>query len=279
MIHRLFTMFLLGIAPWLSWADPVPFNLQGIWASPNCEQSAETMALFNGFYLWIGEETTFLAGIEAVDQPKGGWVRLKESDGYPVFLQLTPEGNLKETYAPDNAPADALPADGWEQTTFAPCDGRLPRAEVLLHGEPLAVLKVVDSVYGTCQSNRQMCATTLFAGADVSGDGKLSTAELSRLVRVATYIAAVSGNDVIQNNELAGAITATIPIAPVLSSAVVHSFDYDNDGVLSLKEMAQDRGTLFAEIEPNVGGQLGTRLNQMKEAIKPLGRMLEGFGR
>lgn len=279
MIRRLLAVALLSATSCLSWADPVPANMQGIWASPNCEQPAQTMALFNGFYLWIGEETTFLSGIQEVDRPKDGWVRLREPDGYPVFLQVTPEGNLKETYAPDNAPADALPTQDWDQTTYASCNGRLPRSLVLLHGEPLAVLKVVDSVYGKCQADRQVCAATLFAGADVSNDGKISTAELARLVRVATYLAAVSGDDVIDNTELAGAITATIPIAPVLSSAVVHSFDYDNDGVLSLQEMTQDRGTLFAEIEPNAGGQLGSRLNQMKEAIKPLGRMLEGFGR
>lgn len=279
MVRRILATSLLSAASCLAWANPVPANLQGIWASPNCEQPAETMALFNGFYLWIGEENTFLAGVQQADQPKDGWIRLKESDGYPVFLQVTPEGTLKEAYAPDNAPPDALPAEDWEQTTFASCAGNLPRSQVLLHGEPLAVLKVVDSVYGKCQSDRQVCAATLFAGADVSNDGKLSTAELARLVRVATYLAAVSSDEVIDNGELAGAITATIPIAPVLSSAVVHSFDYDNDGVLSLREMTQDRGTLFAEIEPDAGDQLGTRLNQMKEAIKPLGRMLEGFGR
>lgn len=260
-------------------AQNVPDSLRGIWASPNCEAPTETLAIFKGFYLWIGEQETVLTGVSSSSSTQDGWTKLIESGGYPNYVQITADGKLREAYRPDSASENASPDANWSTQDYLSCANRLPRANVLLHGEPMAMLKAIDNVYGTCETDRQGCATTLFAAVDVSGDGKLSTAELARLIRIGTYLAAVSSDDSLENTELAGTITATIGLAPVIASAVIHSFDYNNDGAVSLVELSQDRGTLIDGIQADSGSQLGMRLQQMKEAIKPLGQLLEGMGR
>lgn len=279
MLRKLALLCALLLPAQFLWAQNVPDSLRGIWASPNCEAPTQTLAIFKGFYLWIGEQETVLTGLSSSSTTQDGWTKLIESGGYPNYVQITADGKLREAYRPDNAPENASPDANWSTQDYLSCANRLPRANVLLHGEPMAMLKAIDNVYGTCETDRQGCATTLFAAVDVSGDGKLSTAELARLIRIGTYLAAVSSDDSLENTELAGTITATIGLAPILASAVIHSFDYNNDGGVSLIELSQDRGTLIDGIQADSGSQLGQRLQQMKEAIKPLGQLLEGMGR
>ena len=278
-IKRLLLASVLSLATSVAFADAVAPELHGIWASPNCQKPVETLAIFNGSYLWMGEDSTILAGVTASQTPDNGWHRLLESDGYITFFQLTPEKKLREAYRPDDAAESATPSENWETNDFQNCEGQLPASNTFLHGEPLAILRVVDSVYDRCSKDRGGCAATLFAGIDVSGNGKLSTAELARLLRVGTYLAAITSDETIKNDELAAAIAASIPLAPVIASALVHSFDYDADGSLSMIEISQDRGSLIDTLEPDAGDRLGKQLSDVKRAIKPLGKLLEGVNR
>lgn len=269
---------LLALLPAATLAESVPERLTGIWATPNCSSPQDTLAVYKGFYLWMGEQETALTGLTMPDKQPEGWTRLEESDGYPNFFTVLPDGRLREAFLPDNADLASAPADDWQTTDYESCNNTLPPSQVLLHGEPVAMLQVVSNAQSICQTDRQACASALFTGIDVSGDGNLSTAEIARLFRVAAYVAAVSEETPASNDELAGVFAAGLPIGPLMASAIINSFDYDDNGVVSLAELSQDRGTLIDQLEPNTGDELNSRLNQMKEALKPLGRLLENFG-
>ncbi len=211
-------------------------------------------------------------------EPPDDFIRLEESDGYPNFFQVMPDGRLREAFLPDGAEFSATPEADWASTDYARCGNALPRDKVMLHGEALAVLSVVNEAQSVCSTNQPACATTVFNGVDVTGDGNLSIAEIARLFRVAGYLAAVSEENGASNDDLAAVLATSLPVAPLMASAIVNSFDYDDNGTVSLAELSQDRISAMQGIDPKSGDELGSKLDRMKETLKPLGRILENFG-
>ncbi len=270
---------LLALAPTLCLAQEIPDALIGVWATPTCAAPADTLVIYKNFYLWLGEEETALTGLTASAAQPDGWTRLQESDGYPNFFQIQPDGRLREAFLPESADKAAAPSQDWQTADYESCANALPPGKVLLHGEPVALLRVISNAQGLCETDRQACANQLFAGIDVSGDGNLSVAEIARLFRVAGYVAAVGQDTAANNDDLAGLLAAGLPLGPLLASAIVNSFDYNNDSVVSLAELSQDRGTLIEPFEPKTSSALNSRLNQMREALKPLGQLLDHFGK
>ena len=264
MKHKL-AACLLSMLPTIGLTQDIPKNLEGVWATPSCTAATDTLVIYNSFYLWIGEQETALTGFALAPSQPEEWVILEESDGYPNFFKLLPDGKLRESFLPDNAEFDSMPNQDWQATDYEPCGNAMPRNNALLHGEPAAVLQAVSDVQTLCETDRQACANQLFASFDVSGDGKLSTAEVARLLRVAGYVAAVSEATPAENNELAGVLAAGLPLGPLMASAIINSFDYNDDGGVSLEELSQDRGALIDQIEPNTGDELNSRLDRMKE--------------
>jgi len=251
----------------------------GVWATPNCTTAEDTLVFFNGFYLWLGKDDATLSGIELAQTQPEELTRLEESDGYPNFFQVLPDGRLREVFLPEDAELAATPEATWDSVDYENCGGTLPRDKVMLHGEAMAALTVASLAQATCKQDQVACATVLFAGIDVTGDGNLSTAELARLFRVAGYLAAVSEDDGATNEDLAAVLATSLPVAPLMASAIVHSFDYDDNGVLSLAEISQDRASAIEGFEPNASNEMSSQVDRMKDALKPLGRLLENFSR
>lgn len=269
---------LIATLPAFALAEDTPEELIGIWAAPNCSSATDTLVFFNGFYLWLGEEETTLSGLKLASEQPENFTRLEESDGYPNFFAVLPDGRLREAFLPDDAEYSVTPEADWASTDYERCGNALPRDKVMLHGEALAVLSVLNDAQSVCSTNQPACATTLFNGLDVSGDGNLSIAEIARLFRVAGYLAAVSEENGASNDDLAAVLATSLPVAPLMASAIVNSFDYDDNGTVSLTELSQDRNSAIQGLEPNTGEQLGSKLDRMKETLKPLGRILENFG-
>jgi len=98
---------LIATLPAFALAEDTPEEFIGIWATPNCSSATDTLVFFNGFYLWLGEEETTLSGLslagEAAGEPSDDFTRLEESDGYPNFFQVLPDGRLREAFLPDGA--------------------------------------------------------------------------------------------------------------------------------------------------------------------------------
>ena len=281
---------LIATLPAFALAEDTPEELIGIWATPDCDSATDTLVFFNGFYLWLGEEETTLSGLslageldneagaQSTGEPSDEFTRLEESDGYPNFFQVLPDGRLREAFLPDDAEFSATPEADWASADYARCGNALPRDKVMLHGEALAVLSVVNDAQSVCSTNQPACATTLFDGVDVTGDGNLSIAEIARLFRVAGYVAAVSEENGASNDDLAAVLATSLAVAPLMASAIVNSFDYNDSGTVSLTELSQDRSSAMQGIDPKSGDKLGSGLDRMKETLKPLGRILESFG-
>lgn len=270
-------LLLLGLAVNASanTAD-VPAPFRGTWAYPTCEAPQETVLVFHRSYLWIGSQGTELRGISLASRQPGDWTRVEDSNGTPYFFRQSNPNELQETFLPRGAPKSAVPSDRWGQVTYQSCQGVLPRSLVLLHGEAVAMLRLIETVSPWCASDRNRCVKALFDGVDVSGDGTLSRAEIARLVRIGTYLAAVSSEEPPDDPQLTSALLAALPVGPLIATAMVNSFDYDNNGTISMQELSQDRVGAMGQLQPG-DVTLGQHLDRAKRSLKPLEDLFRGL--
>ena len=93
----------------------------------------------------------------------------------------------------------------------------------------------------TNEDNPQVCITETFNFLDVSADGELSVAELTRAARILIYFTFIDKR-VEDDREIGFATyTTTSLFFPALSKILIGNYDYDNSNTLSLKEIYTDR--------------------------------------
>jgi TPR repeat protein len=82
----------------------------------------------------------------------------------------------------------------------------------------------------------------IWAYLDITGDGRLSLAEISRFQRNIVKFVAVeeAGENVIETAEIVAINLVSIIFLPITASSILHSFDYNNDGLLSKNEVFGD---------------------------------------
>lgn len=212
-------------------------------------------------------------------------------------LMLRAAGDAIELAAPNPKLLDSeLPGAGTPVAQFRRCTS-VGGPATTLHGEGLVFAAAVDALEAACGGDAGTsdgCIAALMAHADVSRDGKLSNAELARLVRGAVWFVLASEGASLE------ILTAGVGIAAAAGLAVgyvvVASYDYDGDGRLSPAEMIQDRGpwpggapppaaslagrTLPGLTGPALGGGLGGgqpgMLRDLMEGLRPY---LDGLAR
>ena len=249
---------LLATAIALSSNEAVAENsLVGLWGFGSCDDHtnieyqgyASAVYFSDGVVNIIAQQITPLDGTEwylVRTDPLDPAPSLMRRDGaalvhaWPVGEPDTREGieKLNKDLAsgalnPDQTP-DAFDIDRGRQ-----CAG-VPFPQSLLVGEALNVLMEFDQAANSCRTALESCPRVLFDVADVTGNGELSIAEMSRIVRSSFAIGAAS-----QENPLPEAIAATTAssaaLAPLASAAVLHSFDYDRSGEVSFDELLSER--------------------------------------
>ena len=120
------------------------------------------------------------------------------------------------------------------------------RGEILLqdfvYGNDIRKLEeLINSVKNLCKGNIKCSFDKVWAYLDISKDGRLSLAEIARLQRNIVKFAAVDQDkNAIKTEEIAAINLASIIFLPITASSVLHSFDYNNDGFLSKKEVLGD---------------------------------------
>ncbi len=124
----------------------------------------------------------------------------------------------------------------------------MPAALSLMFAESVAAFRDIREIEQRCatgKSGAARCVALAFDLIDVSGDGRFSKAELSRAVRAASLFV---GHRVVAERErdpwvslesLSVAWVSASLIGPFLATNLIASFD--GDGLLSLKELMQDR--------------------------------------
>lgn len=166
------------------------------------------------------------------------------------------------------------------------CD-RLPEEYYAIFGEAIAFFQGFDAIRRRCdRSSGGACANAIFAFLDVSGDSRLSRAEIARALRAAAFFVGYEAI-VAQRKEsepdaglwdtyrvsvggIYGASALASLLGPFFTDNLVQSYDFDADGVLSLAEILQDRE---ADSLVGAGGVVGSAAIQT--ALQGVFRLLQ----
>ena len=97
------------------------------------------------------------------------------------------------------------------------------------------------SVETLCKRNIKCAFIKVWAYLDITKDGHLSLAEIARFQRNIVKFAAVhKDQNGLKTEDIAAINLASIIFLPITASSVLHSFDYNNDGLLSKSEVLDD---------------------------------------
>jgi len=189
-----------------------------------------------------------------------------------LLFRAAPEG--LETIEPDpKTRDDRLPGDARPET-WRRCPAP-PPAIAALHGEGVAFLAALEHLEAACGAGTPgACAEALIRQGDVSGDGKLSPAELARLVRGAAWVLAVQEGGT--QDVLAAAVGGGALGGILAARLLVESLDYDGDGRLSLEEVLQDRAGGFAGAPGTESGR-PLRMEGLTDGAGMLRGLVEGL--
>jgi hypothetical protein len=152
----------------------------------------------------------------------------------------------------------------------------LPASSSLLHGEAATLLLAMPAVQAACERSTAMCANELIAVGDMAGTGGLNEADLSRLIRIATYLGTAEGYA--DGDQILGGQAISLGLAPIIADLMLRSFDYDADQQLSLEEITADRSLLSAgslNVADSSGDQLKESLAEGIQRLESLLRMLQ----
>ena len=231
-------------------------ELVGLWSVGDCED--QTSLDYQGYTVAVyHDENRFqVLPLEVLKTGIEDWylIRTDDTDPFPSVAHVE-DGDLvhawlkDELSAEDRSVAHASLLDGslnpvsmpdeFDIDRLIPCAG-LPLSASILFGEQFAVLRGIDEALWSCRRDASTCADRFFQVADLSGDAELSVAELSRVFRSSVALGAAMESS--NSNELtAGATAFGFAIAPIVSAAVLHSFDYDNSGTVSFQELLSER--------------------------------------
>ncbi|MFH5923209.1 hypothetical protein [Roseomonas xinghualingensis] len=230
-------------------AVSIPENLRGAWFEGECAAPTALLALSARAAARIPAEGTgrLLRFTESHNQ--SGWIVATARGAEAPRLMLRSAGGALETAEPANKTRDdRLPGDA-PVTTWRRCPAT--PMTFAAQGEGIAFLGVVEVLEAACGptgGSVPACAAALVRVGDVSGDNLISPAELARLFRGAAWLLSLNAG---ASPEISGLTNSAGVVTGVLAARLtVESLDYDGDGRLSARELAQDRGTLATGGDP-----------------------------
>ena len=116
------------------------------------------------------------------------------------------------------------------------------------------------SVETLCKRNIKCAFDKVWAYLDITKDGYLSLSEIARFQRNIVKFAAVQQDqNGLKTEDIAAINLASIIFLPITASSILHSFDYNNDGLLSKNEVLDD--TEFSKLVGVNVDTLATGLN------------------
>ncbi len=277
---------LLAAAPAAAQQAALPEPLQGLWVSGECAApEAMLFATHRGWAMLPTGGTQRLWRITRTGTVGDGFTLAvgDDEEHTRLLLRATPTGlDVRE---PSEKLADAeLPGDA-RATAFRRCSA-IPAALALLHGEGLSFLGALDGIEAACaHGDTAACIDAVWSWADVSGDGTLTAAEVSRLARGVAYAVMLSQGT--ETEELAAALGAGALGGVAVGWALIASFDYDGSASLSKAEVMQDRfpppglagAVAAAPSLPGPGVSLSAQLGALKALFEELAPLLGLPGR
>jgi hypothetical protein len=257
---------------------PVPEALRGAWFSGACAHPEATLALTARAAARIpGDGPARLLRFTAARR-EGEWLigTGRGAEAPRIVLRVVREasGEALETAEPSNkVREDRLPGDA-PVTRWHRCPAP-PANLAILHGEGIAMLGALEALEAACGAGPMTaCAEAVVRAGDVSGDGLLGPAEVARMLRGLTWVVAASQDTTANALGLATGAGAIGGLAA--ARVLVDSLDYDGDGRLSARELAQDRGALAAGGSGDPAGR-PLALERVAEAVALLRTLIEGL--
>ena len=132
------------------------------------------------------------------------------------------------------------PPSNYMSIDYNKCED-MPSDVSFIHAEGVTFMKSFHDISIKCEKDIDNCVNHLFSLVDISKDNKLSKAEISRIIRIMSYIVVVSGKGVAKNDDITSILAIVSLISPSIAGAIIDGSDYDNDGQLSMEEMFYDR--------------------------------------
>ncbi len=263
---------LLLLTPLAAASQEIPDRFRGIWASGDCVR-AERVRIVNE-----------LGVLDLV--PVQGVLHIQIAD-FQANVAVSADGSTMTGHMKAPGLTQAIEKEFWIEDgrldgLFVSCD-HIPPTAALGFGEGLAAFAALGDISRQCeQDTGHGCILAAFSFVDVNGDGKLSPAELSRLFRIAGFFIGYGMGEraLLPVGELIVPIAIAGTIAPMLSQGLLANFDYDNDGMLSIDELLQDRGdaatlmSIMDAVQP-VGAEVALR--GVLASITPLLNLVGGL--
>jgi len=226
---KLTTFLATGLSVLVLWglpcrAAPLPDRAVGVWSVVDCGGDGLTILVNSSAALMIESEgKKARVAIAAAEWAGGSFV-------------LTAQGDMSEVILP--------PLDSLKRCDFLPSSFAFPFAEAV------AVFKELGHMDEHCKGEggiTPQCVAVAFEIVDITGDGRFSRAELSRMIRAASFfivhrlIADKRQVAFVPLEELYLAQLAVATFGPLVATNLIDSYDFDGDGFLSPKELLQDR--------------------------------------
>lgn len=243
----------LAILTSVAWAEPLPDRAFGVWSVGEC--GGDTLAVMvNSTSALMVENREGEAAVAVGRAEWAGGSIVVTMKGEPGELILPPLNGLRR--------CEALP-------------GVMP----LLFAEAVAVFGRLDEIDAACDAETGTAAHCLVQGfdiVDITGDGRFSRAEMSRVFQAAGFfvgyrmVADRRGDAFAPLGELYLAQVAATILGPLLATNLIDSYDFDGDGFLTLDELTFDRRPeegLEAALASLASGMAPEALSAAMEAI------------
>ena len=235
-------LFFYPLKAELIFENEFPKKFQGIW-STDCEAGLQVHVIGKNNSLWIDEDYVGLNISKTTDDIEG-WIAYKwgEIDGsYYYFLNKNSQNQIMELTPPDEWDGiDYSFLNSNEFSIYEECDS-IPSMYQIIYGEIVSLMNSNLIQACTDDSNPQNCINETFNFLDVSANGELSVAELTRAARILVYFTFIDKR-VDEDRDIGFATYTTTSIFfPALSKILIGNYDYDNSNTISLNEIYTDR--------------------------------------
>lgn len=266
-------------------ADTLYDQQNGLWASPNCETPQLYLYNQGDAYLFFWKsDVSWVANLSIPETSRTTPSHIievtKTGEGYLLSYAWFENDLLKmwsgqtEKSPPNIQTVLDLPTDNAQPQTYHRCE-KLPPSLYAMHAEGLKTVQFIAAIEKNCSQESGNCVEYLFSFLDVSEDEKLSVAELSRAIRIATYASVAAAPDGVNDKTFAGTFLVSNLIGPVVAKSLIDGSDYNSDGQLSLDEIFYDRdiATVGASLGKVSLDALGTAVGPLLQGLLKLGKV------
>jgi len=224
----------------------------GLWGRDGCADSSAYFYASGDLYLNLyKQEDSWVSLLSRPVSQRTTETHIIEQyrygEAFYVYYSWFEGGRLSSASAPEASPTEQkidslpdLPPDDYAIQHYERCE-RLPADVYFTHAEGARFMELVDALRRTCSHRQPACIERAFAAVDVSRDGRLSVAEVSRVLRIVVYAAVAANPEGAREQDLASALGLASLLGPLISTAIISGSDYDGDGQLTRDEIFYDR--------------------------------------